>query len=56
MGLACDEEGNIVGPSGDIQIALFVLGVLRRGQLWESTAVPDLRKYASSLAKHILET
>jgi len=55
MGLACDEAGNVLDAHGNPQPGLYVLGVLRRGQLWESTAIPDLRKYAATLAEHIVE-
>lgn len=33
---------------------LFTLGPLRRGQLWECTAVPEIRKQARELAERIL--
>jgi uncharacterized NAD(P)/FAD-binding protein YdhS len=50
MGFATDREGSVLGGSGD---RLFTLGSLRRGDLWESTAVPELREQARALASRI---
>ncbi len=33
---------------------VYTLGPPRRGEPWESTAVPELRQQAQELAKHIL--
>jgi uncharacterized NAD(P)/FAD-binding protein YdhS len=50
MGFATDREGSVLGGSGG---RLFTLGSLRRGDLWESTAVPELREQARALASRI---
>jgi len=42
-GQVCDEAQRLVG-------GLFAIGTLRRGTLWESTAVPELRAQARRLA------
>jgi uncharacterized NAD(P)/FAD-binding protein YdhS len=42
-GQVCDEAQRLVG-------GLFAIGTLRRGTLWESTAVPELRAQAGRLA------
>ena len=34
---------------------LFALGPLRRGELWESTAVPEIRAQAHALAQHLAQ-
>src|SRR5207248_62585 len=50
MGFATDRDGSLLGASGG---RLFTLGSLRRGDLWESTAVPELRDQARALASRI---
>jgi uncharacterized NAD(P)/FAD-binding protein YdhS len=51
MGFATDREGSVLGKSGG---RLFTLGSLRRGDLWESTAIPELREQARALASRIV--
>ena len=54
-GISSDQNGTVVDPSGHVVQGLFVLGHPRRGQLWESTAVPELRVQASTLAEHLAQ-
>ncbi|MBC9733027.1 FAD/NAD(P)-binding protein [Nocardioides sp. zg-578] len=42
-------EGRLVGPDGELQ-PVWTLGALRRGELWESTAIPEIRVQAERLA------
>ena len=51
MGFATDRDGALLGSSGG---RLFTLGSLRRGELWESTAIPELREQARALASRIV--
>jgi uncharacterized NAD(P)/FAD-binding protein YdhS len=51
MGFATDRDGSVLGNSGG---RLFTLGSLRRGDLWESTAIPELREQARALASRIV--
>jgi len=51
MGFATDGDGALLGGSGG---RLFTLGSLRRGELWESTAIPELREQARALAARIV--
>ena len=51
MGFATNADGALLGNSGG---RLFGLGSLRRGDLWESTAVPELREQARALAARIV--
>jgi uncharacterized NAD(P)/FAD-binding protein YdhS len=51
MGFATDRDGSVLGKSGG---RLFTLGSLRRGDLWESTAIPELREQARALASRIV--
>jgi len=50
LGLATDGEGVLLDARGRVSDGLFTLGPLRRGELWESTAVPEIRAQAFSLA------
>ncbi len=58
LGIEVDGQGTARGRDGEIQHSLFALGVLCRGAWWESTAIPDIRQQAASLARHLksLET
>lgn len=46
--------GELVDRDGSIQPRLLTLGPPRREQLWETTAVRELRTQASELAAHLL--
>jgi uncharacterized NAD(P)/FAD-binding protein YdhS len=50
LGLVTDRAGAVVDASGRADPDLLTLGPLRRGQLWESTAIPEIRKQAAALA------
>lgn len=54
LGLAADEAGALVDAHGQPSAHLFTLGPLRRGELWETTAVPEIRAQAHALAGHLL--
>jgi uncharacterized NAD(P)/FAD-binding protein YdhS len=46
LGFATAADGAVLGPMQD---RLWTLGGLRRGDLWESTAIPEIRVQASEL-------
>jgi uncharacterized NAD(P)/FAD-binding protein YdhS len=54
LGLAVDPTGALLAKDGRPSTQLFALGPLRRGTLWESTAVPELREQAQELATVLL--
>lgn len=54
IGIACDPEGAVIDASGRITRKLFALGPLRKGELWESTAVAELRVQAERLATRLV--
>lgn len=54
LGLATRDEGALVDARGRASERLFTLGPLRRGELWETTAVPELRAQAHALATRLL--
>ncbi|MFD5696542.1 hypothetical protein [Streptomyces lasiicapitis] len=53
MGIDITEDGRAVGAHAVSQ-ALFALGALRRGTLFESSAVPEIRGQAAAIAAEAL--
>jgi uncharacterized NAD(P)/FAD-binding protein YdhS len=51
MGLCADRDGALHGNAAG---RLFTLGNLRRGELWETTAIPELRAQAHAIAERLL--
>jgi uncharacterized NAD(P)/FAD-binding protein YdhS len=50
LGLRTTDEGAVIDSRGLAGGRLFTLGALRRGELWESTAVEEIRAQAERLA------
>lgn len=46
--------GQLLGTNGRVDAPVWVLGALRRGELWESTAVPEIRVQAAAAATAVL--
>jgi uncharacterized NAD(P)/FAD-binding protein YdhS len=55
LGLDTDEHGRLLGLNGTAS-SLFALGPTRKGSLWETTAVPEIRVQAAELAEHLVRT
>lgn len=55
LGLATDAEGALLDAHGRASGLLFTLGPLRRGDLWETTAIPEIRAQALTLSRRLLE-
>lgn len=53
LGLATDRDGALADAQGRCSGALYTLGALRRGELWETTAVPEIRAQADAIAATI---
>jgi uncharacterized NAD(P)/FAD-binding protein YdhS len=53
IGLQTSPDGLVIGRDGVANPRLSAMGPLRRGMLWESTAVPELSQQAADLAEHI---
>ncbi|MFT3763839.1 MAG: FAD/NAD(P)-binding protein [Pseudoxanthomonas sp.] len=51
IGIRTDDEGHMVDARGQPRPNLLALGSLRIGDLWESTAVPELRGQAEAAAR-----
>ncbi len=47
--------GRVLDSNGATTAPLWTLGALRRGELWESTAVPEIREQAQAIATDILD-
>jgi uncharacterized NAD(P)/FAD-binding protein YdhS len=54
MGFRTD-QGRLVDAAGRSDAPLWTLGALRRGELWESTAVPEIRTQALALSTSVLD-
>ncbi|MGC4982835.1 FAD/NAD(P)-binding protein [Streptomyces sp. DT193] len=47
-------DGRLLDTAGRARLAVFTLGAPRRGELWETTAVPEIRVQAAELAEQVL--
>jgi uncharacterized NAD(P)/FAD-binding protein YdhS len=56
LGLQLDEQGYAIQVNNSRSETIVALGALRKGQLWETTAVPELRVQAAQLARQIVES
>ncbi|GGD07693.1 FAD/NAD(P)-binding protein [Nocardioides daphniae] len=54
MGVRTD-EGRLLDANGYSDAPIWTLGALRRGELWESTAVPEIRSQALAVATQVLD-
>ncbi|WP_404954562.1 FAD/NAD(P)-binding protein [Streptomyces sp. 147326] len=50
LGLDSNPDGRLVPPSGEEQAPIWTVGALRRGNLWETTAIPEIRVQAAKVA------
>ncbi len=55
LGLRVDAEGRALDPAGRAWPGLLAIGPLRRGTLWETTAVPEIRVQAQEAGRLIAE-
>ncbi|MFT4009461.1 MAG: FAD/NAD(P)-binding protein [Nocardioidaceae bacterium] len=51
----CTRRGRLVDSEGTTEAPLWTLGAMRRGELWESTAVPEIRTQAQAIATDVLD-
>ena len=49
------QNGRLVDTEGRTDAPVWTLGALRRGELWESTAVPEIRSQALAVATSVLD-
>lgn len=50
LGVSAHPDGRLVNARGDVQPGLYAIGSLLRGNLWECTAMPEIRAAAHALA------
>lgn len=55
LGFVTNKFGALKNRAGDYSTMLFTIGPPRKGESWECTAVPDIRKQIKDLAKVILQ-
>ncbi len=54
LGLDVSDDGALIDARGEPSDFLYTLGPPRKGSLWETTAVPEIRSQASQLATLLL--
>jgi len=53
LGLDIDAGGRLIGADGRARESLWLIGPLRRGARWETTAVPEIRSQARALIDRV---
>jgi uncharacterized NAD(P)/FAD-binding protein YdhS len=53
LGLDIDAGGRLIGAGGQVQGGRWLIGPLRRGARWETTAVPEIRAQARAVAREL---
>jgi uncharacterized NAD(P)/FAD-binding protein YdhS len=56
IGLATSTDGALIDVEGEVSRCCFTLGPPRRGELLESTAIPEIRQQAAALASLLIGT
>lgn len=56
LGLDTADDGTILDAAGNRSSLLYTLGTPRKGDLWETIAVPELRQQAQALATTVLQS
>ncbi|WP_433855446.1 FAD/NAD(P)-binding protein [Streptomyces kronopolitis] len=56
LGFDTTSEGRLVEADGCSTVPVWTLGQLRRGNLWETTAIPEIRSQAGELAWALMHT
>ena len=56
LGLDLGDDYRLIGRDGVASDVLFALGPPIRGNLWETTAVPDIRKQCEAVARYLTST
>lgn len=55
LGMDTTDDGQLVGGDGRASRPLWTIGSLRRGNLWETTAIPEIRTQAANLARELVK-
>jgi uncharacterized NAD(P)/FAD-binding protein YdhS len=54
LGLDSTVDGEVVGADGQVVRGLYAVGPPRKGTLWESTAIPEIRTQAAEVSRLVL--
>ena len=54
LGLDVSLDGALIARDGTTSSSLYAVGPVRKGSLWESTAVPELREQIHKLVEHLV--
>jgi len=54
LGLDVSRDGALIDAHGEVSQVLYAIGPVRKGSLWETIAVPELRVQASEMATLVL--
>jgi len=54
LGLDTCDDGSLRDARGHASDTLFAIGPLRRGELWETTAIAEIREQAQTLARRLV--
>ncbi|MGD0570699.1 MAG: FAD/NAD(P)-binding protein [Candidatus Sulfotelmatobacter sp.] len=55
LGLDVSSDGALIDANGEASNLLYAIGPVRKGSLWETIAVPELRVQASDVSRLLLE-
>jgi uncharacterized NAD(P)/FAD-binding protein YdhS len=55
QGIAAAPDGRVLDREGQFSNVVYTLGTALKGTLWETTAIPEIRVQAKSLAQKLLE-
>lgn len=55
LGLDVTDDGRLVGSGGRVVEGIHVVGPARKGALWESTAIPEIRAQAAQVAAAVVD-
>jgi uncharacterized NAD(P)/FAD-binding protein YdhS len=55
LGVACTQDGEVLDVSSQVVAGLYVVGPPRKGTLYETTAIPEIRGQAATLAQRLPE-
>lgn len=56
LGLDANSQGTLYEADGTVSSLLYTLGTPRKGDLWETIAVPELRGQAQALSQELLQS
>jgi uncharacterized NAD(P)/FAD-binding protein YdhS len=55
IGVETTDDGRVINREGSADSPVWTLAALRKGSLWECTAIPEIREQAAGLARHLVK-